>query len=104
MSPIKNQDFYDKMIIATDIVEEKYLVDFILHIKTYNDDDTLTFDTILDEINELEVDVAEEVFKQWEEMRFKTTNVETIICPECGFSEKYEFDALPDFFPKSWNM
>jgi len=101
MGSIRNRDFYNqKMLNATDA--ERDYFDFILHIQSYNNNDAMTFDDIVQCINDLDVDAFENIFNEWNKMKFKIDNVHSVECPECEFSELYEFDDLPDFFPESW--
>lgn len=102
MGKIRNRDFYQDMMIAADGDEAKYLIDFISHIHAYNDQDGLTFEQLNNVINELDVDIFEKIFYQWENMRFKTNNTHDVACDNCGHKTLYEFDDLPGFFPTSW--
>jgi len=99
---LRNREFYESTMNNIDDEDEKYLADFLFHIESYNDNE-YTFETLNEKINDLDVDVFEKIFKAWEEMRFKIDNVKEVKCPSCGFEEFYEFDALPGFFPESWN-
>jgi len=104
MTSIRNREFYDNVIGAYVNDEQKLLVDFILHIKSYNQNESLDFDGLNDIINNLDVDAFEDIFAQWEAMRFKVNNIHTVQCPHCKAQETYEFDDLPGFFPESWNI
>ena len=78
--------------------------DFILHIKSINDDDTLTFDKILEIFNELDVDEFEEIVSKWNEIKMKLVKIEEIECPHCHTKMKVEYDTISrDFFPNLWN-
>lgn len=102
MSNIKNKTFYDNIISQLTVKEEIYLTDFILHVDAYNDNNGLSFDDFMNIINDLDIDIFEELFKQWEKMRFKINNIHDVPCPHCKSIEQYEFDDLPHFFPDSW--
>lgn len=102
MADLKNRDFYETAISNADNKDEKFLIDFILHIGAYNDNDGYTFQQLNEIINELDADVFEKIIAKWEEMRFKVNNVYEVQCPHCGNSEHFEFDDLPGFFPESW--
>ena len=104
ISSIKNKEFYEEAMRSTTVTEERMLIDFILHVNAYNDNDGLSFSDINDIIINLDIDAFENIFKQWEEMRFKVNNVHAVKCPNCGVTEDYEFDDLPGFFPDSWNI
>jgi len=102
MSNIKNRNFYETTMNSVHD-EEKYIVDFILHVGTYNDEPK-TFEQMFDIINNMNVDDFEVIFKTWEDIRFKVNNEHNVICPKCNNSDLYEFDDLPGFFPDSWNV
>jgi len=100
---IQNRIFHDKLMDSLDTLDEKSLFDFILHIKSFNDNE-YTFEELNDVINNLNVDEFENIFEQWDKMRFKTNNIYDVKCPKCGAIDTYEFDKLPNFFPDSWNI
>lgn len=101
---IKNRKFYDESMATVTDPQEKQLIDFILHVKSINDDESLSFQEIMQFINELDVDVFEDIFKQWERMRFKLNMTHSVECPECHDENLFMFDSLPDFFPTSWEV
>jgi DNA-directed RNA polymerase subunit RPC12/RpoP len=102
MGNIRNRDFYEQLITSNAEASEKLLADFILHIKSFDDNTGFTFDQMVEKIDDLDVEDFEKVFEKWEEMRFKVDNTYPVKCPNCGSEELYEFDALPGFFPESW--
>lgn len=104
MDSIINRSFYEQFVLEAVSFEAAQLIDFMLHIKSYNDNDAFTFEELNDIINELDIEVFENIFKQWDDMRFKVDNTHIVKCPHCGFEELYEFDDLPEFFPDSWNL
>lgn len=104
MTNLRNRNFYENTILGMDDEEERALVDFILHVDSYNSQDGLSFEGLVDVINDLDVKDFEKIFKQWEDMKFKVDNIEPVSCPHCGNVEQYEFDDLPGFFPDSWNL
>lgn len=100
---IQNREFYENSIQNLD-ESELDLVDFIFHIKSYNDDDTLGFDDLNEIINNMNIDVFSEIFSEWNKIKFKINNVYSVKCPVCGAYELYEFDDLPGFFPDDWDL
>jgi hypothetical protein len=104
MGEIQNREFYESAIATVPDNEEKYLVDFILHIKAYNDNNGFEFEEINEVVNNLDVDIFEEIFKKWEDMRFKIDNIHDVECLHCQNEMKFEFDDLPGFFPDSWDL
>ena len=103
MGSLKNRAFYEAATTVANTPDEKFLIDFILHIDAYNDNDGYTFQQYNEIINELDADVFEKVINAWEKMRFKLDNVYEVQCPHCNATEYFEFDDLPGFFPESWD-
>lgn len=104
MGNIINQEFYDSKMGESTIPEVSLITDFVLHIKSINDNDGYSFDDIIDYINDMDVDVFEKIMEKWETMRFKVNNIHEVTCPHCNNVELYEFDDLPGFFPDNWNI
>ena len=104
MQRVPNRVFYSEVINSCESDSETFIADFILHVKSYNGNDALSFNDINEIINEMDIELFEDIFKQWEQMRFKTSNISDVKCSTCGSVETYEFDDLPGFFPESWNI
>ena len=102
MGKIQSKEYYDRAMGETEEDEDKFLVDFLFHIKSLNDNDTMEFNELFEYVNNMEVDMAEEIFVQWKKMRFEYSEVKSVTCPHCGAVENYEFDTLPGFLPESW--
>jgi len=103
MQRIKNQEIYDESMSQSDDVT-KPLLDFIFHCTSYNGNDALSFEELNNIINDLDVEDFEEIMDKWNKMRFRVDNVLDVECPHCNNSELYEFDAMPGFFPPSWEI
>lgn len=103
MKDIKNRDFYEDMILNTEDPEEKKLIDFILHIDSYNDQD-YDFDKMNEIIINLDVEDFEDIFIKWEKMRFQCNTISLVECPKCQYSDHFEFEHFPYFFPDSWGF
>lgn len=101
---VRNREFYDNAVLNCSNDEERFMIDFILHIKSYNDNDGLSFKDLNDIIDNLDVNDFENLYNQWEQMRFKVQGIADVKCPHCSEVEAYEFDDLPGFFPDSWNI
>ena len=95
LGEIKNKDFYIKKI------QEDENFDFLLRIEEFNSDRTFTLEKLIDIIDNLDIDILTEILEIYEDHKFKIDDINVIEC-DCGFSEKYEFDELPGFFPESW--
>lgn len=101
---IRNKNSYESILTQTDDPYEKYILDFAFHVKTLNHNDALSFDAVKNFIYDLDVDTFERIFSVWEKQRFKIDMVGYIECPYCLENTLYNFDDLPDFFPKSWKL
>lgn len=103
LQDVKNRDFYESAMKVVKDINEKYITDFALHIKSINDNTTLSFQDVVDFILDLDIDLYEEIFKQWDLIRFKCVNLQSVVCPHCSQETVYNFNDFPGFFPKSWN-
>lgn len=92
---IQNKDFYIQQ------VQEDSIYDFLLRIESINDNNAFTLDEVLDMFDDLDVDVIDNVMEQWEDIRFKVDDLNTVAC-KCGHDVEYHFDEIPEFFPTSW--
>ena len=104
MGSILNKEFYQSMYLSAKTQDEKDLIDFMLHVKSFNGNDGFTFEMLNEFISEMDAIEFEKIFIQWQIMRTRVNNVGPVHCPHCGHEEWYEFDALPGFFPKSWGI
>jgi hypothetical protein len=102
MAEISNKEYYEDAINQCTSDGERYFIDFLYHIKKLNGSDTFTFDSLYDYINNLDIDIGEDIFKQWEKMRFTFDNIKDIQCAHCEHVESIQFDELYGFFPQAW--
>jgi hypothetical protein len=42
------------------------------------------------------------LLEQWDDIKFRLDDINEAVCTHCGAEEKYKFDDMPNFFPKSW--
>jgi len=103
MHDIPNRDFYEKAI-ANKPEAEIFMLDFFLHIKSYNDNEAFSLEDITEIINELDVEDFEMIIDQWNKMKFTVDKTHLIQCPHCEEEELYIFDSMPGFFPSSWKL
>jgi rubredoxin len=96
LGDIRNKEFYIKKIAEDEIY------DLLLRIVSFNSDNTFTLDELVDKLDELDLDVLDEIMKQYNESKFSIDSINTVTCPECKTEVKYDFDELPGFFPESW--
>ena len=92
---IRNKDFYIKKI------QEGSIYDFFLRIKEINGNETFDLEYLIDFFDDLDLDVLDDVLKQYDNIRFKVDDVNDFVC-DCGHTESYHFDELPEFFPSEW--
>lgn len=104
MGYTQNKDFYQSLYLAGANQDEKDLIDFMMHVKSFNGNDGFTFDMLSEFISEMDAVDFEKIFIKWQIMRARVNNVAPVNCPHCGHEEWYEFDALPGFFPQSWGV
>lgn len=102
MGEIPNKEYYEDAIRQCSSEEQKMFVDFLYHVKELNGSDAFTFDELFEYINDLDILVGEEIFNQWEEMRFTFDDLKQIECPHCKNPDFIRFDELYGFFPDSW--
>lgn len=102
MGEIANKEYYEDAIRQCRDDEEKAFIDFLYHVKEINGSDAFTFDKLYNTINELDIGIGEDIFRQWEEMRFTFDTVKQLECPHCNHLQFIKFDELYGFFPDSW--
>lgn len=100
LGEIKNSKFYKETIKNNPSEEKDY--DFYLRIDSINSDDSMTLEETIEMFNNMDIDEFDEIFKQWEEIRFRIDDVASIECVKCGSTVKYSFDEVPGFFPTNW--
>ena len=97
---IRNSSYYKETINNNPSEEKDY--DFYLRIQSINGDESMTLEEIIEMFNEMDIDEFDEIFKQWELIRFKVDDVCEISCKNCSDTVNYSFDEIPGFFPPSW--
>ena len=103
LSEIRNKEFYEKTVSVLTDNEEINFSDFILHIDSYNDQN-YSFDDMIEIFNNMDIDIFESIYTTWNNIKFKVNNRHDVQCPKCDEITTMEFDALPGFFPDSWNV
>lgn len=102
MGEIPNKEYYDDAIRQCNNSEEKFFIDFLFHVKEMNGSDAFSFDTLYNFVNNLDIDVGEDLFQQWNDMKLTFNNVHDVECPSCKHQQPIRFDELFGFFPDSW--
>lgn len=95
LGEIKNKEYYLNKI------QEGNIYDFLLRIEDINGNDAFDLDYLIDFFDDLDIDVLDEILKQYDKIKFKIDDVNTFEC-DCGFKEDYKFDEIPEFFPSDW--
>ncbi len=102
---IDNEDLYETLVVENPDMYQQFINDFALHIKSYNDTEIKNqkdVEVFVEYLSNLDVDVAEKLFKEWNDKRFKFVIEADVICENCGETEICDFANLPEFFPASW--
>ena len=102
MGEIQNKEYYIDAIHQCNTFEEQSFIDFLYHVREHNGNNGFTFQTLYDAVNDLDVDVASDIFKQWEDMRFTYDDHIIETCPHCKTEQQVKVDTLYGFFPKDW--
>ena len=97
-----NREFYDSKMKDSSTTAEIYLMDFMLHIKKINQNDTFTFEELNNTIDDMDIDVLDKVLDQWDAQKFKIDDTYEITCANCQNTELYSFDEIPNLIPESW--
>lgn len=95
LGEIRNKEYYIEKI------KEGNIYDFFLRIESINGNDSFDIDYLIDFFDELDIDVLDDVLGQYNEIRFKVDDINEFVC-DCGHTEKFHFDELPEFFPSDW--
>lgn len=103
LQEVKNQQFYEEVMQNISDSERRTLLDFIMHVKSINDDYSLDATQIFKIINNMNTSEFEELLTAWEKKHFRFTLEAKAKCPHCSEFSAYRFTAVDNFFPKSWS-
>lgn len=101
---VKNRDFYENTIVTVTDTQERYLYDLALHIKSINGNSSMSFQNVLDFLLDLDIDAYNSIYDQFNKVRFRCVNLQSVECPYCHGETVFNFNDFPDFFPKSWEL
>lgn len=101
---IKNRDFYENTIVTVTDTQERFLYDLALHIKSINGNSSMSFQNVLDFLLDLDIDAYNSIYDQFNKVRFRCVNLQSVECPYCHGETVFNFNDFPDFFPKSWEL
>lgn len=96
-----NAEFYYNKIFSDVTDEEKKYIDLALHIEKLGDMDTLSFTDIMELFDELDTDVIDAIFEEYNKQKFVQDNTTEVKCT-CSKVQKFMFDEVPGFLPASW--
>ena len=101
MGRVGSQSVYDDFMSKSESQFEALYVDFVQHVhsingKVYSSEDKFKM------FNSIDVQVFEDIIKQWEPQRFKIDNVIGVVCTHCNHVDEVIVDDIPGFFPLSW--
>lgn len=97
---IQNADFYNAKISQPDSTE---LDDLILHLKSFNGEETLGFDDLENKFNDLEITTMDKIFDEYEKFNFQiVSRVKELTCSHCKNKEKFDFQEIPGLIPEKW--
>jgi putative baseplate hub subunit protein len=99
LQDVKNVKMYNDTIFKS---ETPWIDDLIYHIKSFNGDESMSFQKLKDLFLDLDVDILDEIMDKYDDIRFKLDKEYDVICPECGNTHTYIFDEIPDFLPQKW--
>lgn len=102
-----DQELYNEFMNIIDAGSfQLFIMDMVLHIRKFDDiivTDRNSLINVVNTIDELDSDIADELVSKWDDIRYKVLIDNEIKCPECGSSNKFNFEDLPGFYPSSWN-
>lgn len=99
---IKNPNYYKSITEDINYISYTKEVDFYLRIVSINDNDCMSLDEIIDLFDNMDIDEFDNIFNQWEDIKFKIDDKYNVECSSCNDSVVYSFDEIPGFFPPSW--
>lgn len=97
---VQNVEFYNEKISNPDSSE---LDDLTLHVKSFNGDETLGYEQLMEKFNDLEISTMDKIFDEYEKFNFQiTTKIHEVTCPHCKNKEKFDFQEIPNIIPYKW--
>lgn len=99
---VKNKQYYDKALLSCKTESELYNTDLLYHISLLNGSDAFTFSSLEEYFDNIDLDTLDAIYDEWDKIKFKVNDVNTVKCTHCGNEETYKFDEIPDFFPSKW--
>lgn len=104
LGEVQNRSAYESVIFNIKDITERKIADMVMHIRAVNGNMKLGYKDLMDLITEMDVDLFQEIWNQWNQVHFRINRIHKVECPFCKKSILMEFDDLPGFFPEKWNM
>lgn len=99
---VNSKFYYEKMYEFKD-PSERNLADMAMHIVRVNDfEASIKFEQFMTYFNEMDTDLLDQIVQEYKKQKFMQDNEHECECTFCGTKQKFIFDEIPDFFPKSW--
>ena len=92
---IQNVKYYKKNQDDDEINEMAFRV------KSINNIETMKFAEIVNFFEEMDIQEFDDIVIEFYEMMFHIDNTIKLTC-DCTNEQEFEFDEIPDFFPKTW--
>ena len=103
LQEVKNQKFYEEAMQNETDAERRFLLDFIMHISSIDDDFSKSATDVFDFINSMDVVEFEDLMQHWQKQHFASELRINASCPYCNERTDYRLLGVPNFFPESWN-
>lgn len=104
LGEVSNRGAYESVIFGIKDITERKIADMVMHIRAINGNMKLGYKDLMNLITEMDVDVFQEIWNQWNQVHFRLNRIHRVECPFCKKTMLIEFDDMPGFFPEKWNM
>lgn len=104
LGPVINRKAYEDVIFGIEDITERKIADMVMHFRAINGNMKLGYKDTMAIITEMDVDVFQDIWNQWDQCHFRLNRIHPVNCPECNKEMLIEFDDLPGFFPEKWKM
>lgn len=94
--------FYYETLFKYKSEAERSTVDLAMHIVKVQDDDSMSFKEIITFLEDLDTDIIDKIQEEYNKQKFTQDNITELTCEACGKKQKFIFDEIDDFFPKTW--
>lgn len=100
LDEVKNVDIYNKKVSASD---SPYFDDLLMHIKSINSDDGMSFEEVKRFFEDLDTKVLDEIMDEYDKIRFKIDSEKEVVCSDCGHKTSVIVDINnANLIPPKW--